>query len=129
MICCFAGLSVSASRTRYGMPRPLPRTATGCWRAIWRPSFWSQDKIKRLLSSEHFSVDGTLLEAWASRKSFRPKDGSGDPPGPGHNGERDFHGERRSNDTQLSTTDTDARLARKGPGKEARLCFMGHAPM
>ena len=82
-----------------------------------------------LLSSEHFSVDGTLLEAWASPKSFRPKDGSGDPSGPGRNGERDFHGERRKNDTHASTTDPDARLFRKGPGKEARLCFMGHALM
>jgi transposase len=89
----------------------------------------SQDKVKRLLSSEHFSVDGTLLEAWASPKSFRPKDGSGEPPGPGRNGERDFHGERRRNNTHASTTDPDARLFRKGPGKEARLCFMGHALM
>jgi transposase len=87
----------------------------------------SQDKVKRLLSSEHFSVDGTLLEAWASPKSFRPKDGSGEPSGPGRNGERDFHGERRCNDTHGSTTDPDARLCRKGPGKEARLCFIGHA--
>jgi hypothetical protein len=82
-----------------------------------------------LLSSEHFSVDGTLLEAWASPKSFRPKDGSGEPPDPGRNGERDFHGERRRNDTHGSTTDPEARLFRKGPGKEARLCFMGHALM
>jgi IS5 family transposase len=89
----------------------------------------SQDKVKGLLSSEHFSVDGTLLEAWASLKSFRPKDGSGEPPAPGRNGERDFHGERRRNDTHASTTDPDARLFRKGPGKEARLCFMGHALM
>jgi transposase len=89
----------------------------------------SQDKVKRLLSSEHFTVDGTLLEAWASPKSFRPKDGSGEPPGPGRNGEQDFHGERRTNDTHVSTTDPDARLYRKGPGKEARLCFMGHALM
>ena len=87
----------------------------------------SQDKVKHLLSSEHFSVDGTLLEAWASPKSFRPKDGSGEPPDPGRNGERDFHGERRRNDPHASTTDPDARLFRKGPGKEARLCFMGHA--
>src|SRR5262249_2667000 len=58
----------------------------------------SQDKVKRLLSSDHFSVDGTLLEAWASPKSFRPKDGSGEPPGPGRNGEQDFHGARRSNE-------------------------------
>ena len=61
----------------------------------------AQDKVKRLLSSDHFSVDGTLLEAWASPKSFRPKDGSGAPPGPGRNGERDFHGERRKNDTHV----------------------------
>src|SRR5499427_6168471 len=89
----------------------------------------SKDKVKRLLSSEHFSVDGTLLEAWASPKSFRPKDGSGEPPGPGRNGAHDFHGERRQNTTHASTTDPDARLYRKGPGKEARLCFMGHALM
>jgi hypothetical protein len=87
----------------------------------------SQDKVKGLLSSKHFSIDGTLLEAWASLKSFRPKDGSGKPPAPGRNGERDFNGERRRNDTHVSTTDPDARLFRKGPGKEARLCFMGHA--
>jgi hypothetical protein len=89
----------------------------------------SQDKVNGLLSSEHFSVDGTLLEGWASLKSFRPKDGSGEPPPPGRNGERDFHGERRKNDTHVSTTDSDARLFRKGSGKEARLCFMGHALM
>ena len=89
----------------------------------------AQDKVKALLSSEHFSVDGTLLEAWASLKSFRPKDGSGDPPGPGRNGERDFHGEPRRNDTPVSTTDPETRLFRKGLGKEARLCFMGHALM
>jgi len=89
----------------------------------------AHDKVKGLLSSDHFSVDGTLLEAWASPKSFRPKDGSGTPPGAGRNGERDFHGERRKNDTHASTTDPDARLFRKGPGKEARLSFMGHALM
>lgn len=89
----------------------------------------AQPKVKQLLSSDHFSVDGTLLEAWASVKSFRPKDGSGGPPGPGRNSERDFHGERRRNDTHASTTDGDARLFRKGPGKEARLSFMGHALM
>jgi transposase len=86
-------------------------------------------KVKRLMSSEHFSVDGTLIEAWASPKSFRAKDGSGTPPDPGRNGERDFHGERRANDTHASTTDPDARLYRKGRGKEAKLCFMGHALM
>src|SRR6478752_1712569 len=88
-------------------------------------------RVKRLLSTEHFSVDGTLIEAWASMKSFRPKDGSDEPPadGDGRNREADFHGEKRSNDSHASTTDPEARLYRKGPGKEAKLCFMGHALM
>lgn len=88
-----------------------------------------EPKIKRLLSHEHFSVDGTLLRAWASMKSFRPKDGSGNPPEGGRNGEQDFRGEKRSNDTHESTTDPDARLYRKGNGQESRLCYMGHAVM
>jgi transposase len=86
-------------------------------------------KVKRLLSDDHFSVDGTLIDAWASMKSFRPKDGSGDPPGPGRNAERDFRKEKRSNETHASTTDPDARLYRKGEGRESRLCFMGHVLM
>jgi transposase len=86
-------------------------------------------KVKRLLSDEHFSVDGTLIEAWASMKSFRPKDGSDEPPDPGRNGEKDFRGERRKNETHASTTDPNAKLFRKGQGREARLCFMGHALM
>jgi transposase len=86
-------------------------------------------QVKKLLSSEHFSVDGTLIDAWASMKSFRPKDGSGEPPSPGRNGERNFHNEKRSNDTHASTTDPDARLYRKADGRESRLCFMGHALM
>jgi len=77
-----------------------------------------------LLSDEHFTVDGTLLEAWAGQKSFRPKDGSGDG---GAGGERDFRGERRKNETHASTTDPEARLYKKGAGKEAKLCFLGHA--
>src|SRR5204863_7795227 len=81
----------------------------------------SQGPVKALLSDDHFSVDGTLIEAWASLKSFRPKDGSGEPPAPGRNGERDFHGEKRSNETHASTTDPDARLYRKGPGQPAKL--------
>jgi transposase len=89
----------------------------------------AQPQVKALLSSEHFSVDGTLLEAWASTKSFRPKDGSGPPPDAGRNGEQDFHGQARRNETHASTTDADARLYKKGAGKEARLCFMGHALM
>jgi transposase len=84
-------------------------------------------QVRQLLSSEHFSVDGTLIEAWASMKSFVPKDGSNPPPaGGGRNAERDFRGEKRSNDTHSSTTDPDARLFRKAAGKEAKLCHMGH---
>ena len=86
-------------------------------------------KVRGLLSREHFSVDGTLIEAWASMKSFRAKDGSDEDPGPGRNGERDFHGQKRSNESHASTTDPDARLHRKGKGKEAKLCFMGHVLM
>ncbi len=86
-------------------------------------------KVKRLLSDDHFSVDGTLIDSWASMKSFRPKDGSGDPPDPGRNGERNFREEKRSNETHASTTDPDARLYRKGNGRESRLCFMGHVLM
>lgn len=86
-------------------------------------------KVKRFLSDDHFSVDGTLVEAWASLKSFRAKDGGDEPPSPGRNGERDFHGEKRANDTHESTTDPDAKLYRKGNGQPAKLCFMGHALM
>ncbi|MGA2994328.1 IS5 family transposase [Bradyrhizobium sp.] len=91
----------------------------------------AQSKVKKLLSSDHFSVDGTLIEAWASMKSVKPKDGSGEPPAPGggRNAEADFHGQKRSNDTHASTTDPDARLYRKGKGKETRLCFIGHGLM
>jgi transposase len=83
-------------------------------------------QVKHLLSSDHFSVDGTLIEAWASMKSFRPKDGSGEPPGPGRNGARDFHGEARSNETHASSTDPDARLYKKAQGQAAKLCHLGH---
>ena len=86
-------------------------------------------QVKPLLSDEHFSVDGTLIEAWASMKSFRAKDGSDEPPSAGRNGERDFHNEQRRNDTHASTTDPQAKLYKKGKGKESKLCFMGHALM
>ncbi len=85
---------------------------------------------RRLLSEDHFTVDGTLLEAWASLKSFKPKEGDN---GMSQTGEKnpsvDFHGECRTNDTHGSTTDAQARLARKGAGKEAKLCFAGHVLM
>jgi transposase len=84
-------------------------------------------KAKRFLSDDHFSVDGTLVEAWASLKSFRARDGSDEPPSPGRNGERDFHGEKRANETHASKTDADAKLFRKGKNQAAKLYFMGHA--
>lgn len=87
---------------------------------------------RRLVSEDHFSVDGTLLQAWASQKSVRPRDDGGDrqpPTGGGRNPEVDFHGERRTNETHVSMTDPEARLARKGRGFEARLAFAGHLLM
>jgi transposase len=87
------------------------------------------DQVKRLISNEHFSVDGTLVQAWASMKSFRRKDGQDQPPSGGRNGERDFHKDKPANATHASTTDPDARLYRKGRGKEAKLSFIGHLLM
>ena len=90
----------------------------------------AQPKVKRLMSSDHFSVDGTLIEAWASIKSFRRKDGSDkNPDGPGRNAERGFHKEKRSNETHASMTDPEARLYKKGDGQPAKLSYMGHALM
>lgn len=84
-----------------------------------------------LLSAEHFTVDGTLIEAWAGLKSFQRKDGSGPAPSDTDRGNPtiDFHGETRRNDTHASTTDSDARLARKGDGKESKLCYGAHVLM
>lgn len=90
----------------------------------------AQPAVKKLLSAEHFSVDGTMLKAFASMKSFRAKDGAGrddgEPPEGGRNGERDFRKEKRSNETHASTTDPDARLYRKSKGQESRLAYLGH---
>jgi transposase/IS5 family transposase len=94
-------------------------------------------RLQDLLSDDHFTVDGTLLESWASLKSFRPRPQTGepprDPPDPPVADSRDplvdFHGQKRRNQTHVSTTDPEARLARKGKGKEAKLCLMGHALM
>jgi transposase len=84
--------------------------------------------IKRdgLLSDEHFTVDGTLLEAWASHKSFKPRGATGKPPDDPKNPTVSFHGERRRNDTHQSTTDPDARLFKKAVGREAKLGYLGH---
>ncbi len=79
--------------------------------------------MKPLLPDEHFPVDGKLIEAWASFKSFKPKDGSDESDG------SNFHNQKRGNDTHASTTDPDCRLYRKAQGREAKLCTMGHALM
>lgn len=91
----------------------------------------AQRRVRRLLSSDYFSVDGRLVEAWASMKSFRPKDEPGRPDGSdgGRNPTVDFRAEKRSNATHASITDPDAMLYRKGLGMEARLCFIGHGLM
>ena len=78
------------------------------------------DRARELMSDEHFTVDGTLIEAWASQKSFQRKDGGPDDDG------RNFHGQRRTNDTHASTTDPDARLFRKSNNAESRLAYLGH---
>jgi transposase len=95
----------------------------------------AQPRIKALMSHEHFSVDGTLIQAWASHKSFQPKSnpdngpsGDADPPA-GRNAERDWRGQKRSNQTHASTTDPDARLARKSDGQSSILAYAGHVLM
>jgi transposase len=87
-----------------------------------------QARASNLLSDEHFTVDGTLVEAWASHKSFKPKDGGGSPPtdGAGKNPDVDFKGRTRSNDTHASTTDPDARLYKKSAGSASKLGYLGH---
>lgn len=95
----------------------------------------TEARRRRLLSDDHFTVDGTLLQAWASLKSLRPRTGDAAPEGGegsrrrGRNEAVDFHGQRRSNDTHVSKTDPEARLARKGNNQETRLCFSGHLLM
>lgn len=87
-----------------------------------------QARMADLLSDEHFSVDGTMIQAWASHRSFQPKDGSGGSGGAGgRNDARDFHGEQRTNDTHASTTDPEAKLYRKSRGTTAKLAYLGHA--
>ena len=91
-----------------------------------------QARAQGLLSDEHFTVDGTLIEAWASQKSFRPKEGGPSGPtggGDGRNEDVDYRGQKRSNETHASTTDPDARLSKKSAGGEARLSYMGHVLM
>src|ERR1700686_11818 len=100
------------------------RLQTGAVFAKFMSKLLNHPEVKPLLSDEHFSVDGTLIEAWASHKSFRPKDGSGD----GDDG-ANFHGQKRKSDPHASVTDPDSRLYRKAAGREAKLCYMGHVTM
>jgi transposase len=137
----FVGLGVDdpvcdASSSRSG-DRLLAGEAAGAFLA----AIVAHPRVRRLTSSNHFSVDGTLIEVWASMKSVKPKDagdGPADPPdnapppdgeSRGRNAEVDFRGQRRTNETHASTTDPDARLYRKSPGVGAALCFMGLALM
>ena len=128
----FVGLSMDApvwDATVFSKNRD--RLIEGDIAAQFLAAVLSQARVKALLSDEHFSVDGTLIDAWASMKSFRPKEVSGgdDEPPTGRNAERDFRGEKRRNQTHASTTDPDAKLYRKGNGQSSRLCFMGHVLM
>ena len=129
-----------ASRCGHGtMLGGNPETVVGTW--SWPPTARRRDR-GQVPAGRAGAAQGqgaavgrallgrrTLIQAWASTKSFRPKDGSGEPPAPGRNGDLDFHGEQRTNDSHASTTDPEARLFRKGKGKEFKLCFMGHALM
>ena len=126
----FVGLSMDApvwDATVYSKNRD--RLVAGDVAARFLQAVLGGERVRRLLSDEHFSVDGTLIEAWASMKSFRRSDGGDDDAPPGRNAERDFRGERRSNATHASATDPDARLYRKGDGQSSRLCYMGHLLM
>lgn len=127
----FAGLSMDAAIWDVTVfTKNRDRLLSGDVAAKFLSAVVEQARARKLLSDEHFSVDGTLLDAWASMKSFRPKDEGGDePPGPGRNAERDFRGEKRSNQTHRSTTDPDAKLYRKANGQPSRLAFMGHVLM
>lgn len=97
--------------------------------AVFLSGIIKQAEKKRLLSREHFTVDGTLIEAWASVKSFRPKDGPPSTGGGGRNDSVDFHGQTLSNDTHESSSDPQARFYRKGNNREAKLCYQGHLLM
>jgi transposase len=127
----FVGLGVDdAAWDHSSFTKNRDRLLEGEIAAKFLQAVLAQPQVKRLLSSDHFSVDGTLIEAWASIKSFRRKDGNdNDADGPGRNAERGFHKETRSNETHQSTTDPEARLYKKGDGQPAKLCYIGHTLM
>jgi transposase len=140
----FVGLSADAPAWDHStFSKNRDRLLDGEVAAKFLAAVLTRPQVKRLLSNQHFSADGTLIEAWASLKSFTPKPaeagGAGGPPGDGaggagsgsggRNAEVDFKGESRSNATHRSTTDPEALLYRKGPGMEAKLCYIGHGLM
>jgi IS5 family transposase len=126
----FVGLSVDEPvRDPSTFSKNRDRPLAGDFAAAFLAAVLNAKRVKDLLSTENFSVDGTQIQAWASMKSFRRKDGDDQPPSTGRNGERDFHKEQRTNETHASTTDPDARLYRKGRGKEAKLSYIGHLVM
>ena len=133
---CSSGSWTSRSRTSPSIRPRSRRIVSGCWRRtpvqargrLRRERYsrkWYEARRRRRLSADHFTVDGTLLEAWASHKSYRPRDEQ-PPKGGGRNRDADFQGQRRSRNTHVSTTDPEARLYRKGKQQEARLCYLGH---
>ena len=128
----FVGIGVDDAAWNHSVfSKNRDRLLEGDIAAKFLSAILAQAKVKALLSTDHFSVDGTLIEAWASMKSIKPKDGpkdgSGEPPaaGGGRNAEADFHGDRRSNKMHASTTDPEARLYKKGKGKEASRASWG----
>src|ERR1700681_3977417 len=127
----FVGIGVDAAVWDHSVfSKNRDRLLEGNIAASFLAAVLDQPRVKTLLCTDHFTVDGTLIEAWASLKSFKPRHGSDEPPANGgRNTGAGFHGKKRSNDSHASTTDPDARLYRKGPGKEAKLCFIGHGLM
>ena len=123
----FVGLSLDAPVWNVTVfTKNRDRLLQGDIARVFLAAILADPAVVPLLSDEHFPVDGTLIEAWASMKSFKPKDGTGEPPAGGRNGEVDFRGTPRSNETHASTTDPDARLYKKAAGQAAKLCHMGH---
>ena len=127
----FVGLSMN-EEVRH--PTVFTRTGTGCWKARSPrslPRGVEEARRKKLLSDEHFTVDGTLIEAWAGQRSFQLKDDDDilkppPPPDPGSNPALDYRKQKRSNDTHRSKTDPLARLYKKAKGAEAKLAYLGH---
>ena len=123
----FVGLSVDAAvwdATTF--TKNWDRVLDGDMAGKFLAGLLTHERVRGLLSREHFSLNGTLIAAWASMKSFQPKDDRGDGPSSGgRNVARDYHGQRFSNAMHASTTDPDVRLFRKGRGKEAKLCATG----